>query len=259
VATLFTLIFFISLFSTIGLLIKPSLTARGNNPAFSRGKIALVGFAASILSVFMVGIFAPKVENKLDVEQFSDDQVQVTEQNGNIVVSPQEDADKKVAEIRKQFEDRKAEYAEEDKPHFEYPAVDDTSPVVKVDLKDDKKIIAAVGKPVVEKESGANQNGEPMTTYYFSESLSNGLEMSLSREYVDVAWKFNAEDKAKADAAFNDGQNITRALLGGKDGAALYENIAKGGKVESLILEDGTEIKNARCGQSVCRYMVVRS
>lgn len=168
-------------------------------------------------------------------------------------------ADQKQAELQKQFEDRKAEYAEEDKPHFDFPAVDYTSPVAKVDLNNDKEIIAAVGKPVVETESGANQNGEPMTSYYFSDDLSNGLEMSLSREYVDVAWKFRAEDKAKANAAFNDGQNITRALLGGQAGGSLYENIAKGGKVESLILEDGTEIKNARCGQSMCRYQVVRS
>ncbi|MBF9260992.1 hypothetical protein I0P11_07545 [Acinetobacter baumannii] len=256
-ATLFTLIFFISLFFTIGLLIKPSLTARGNNPALSRGKIALFGLTASIFSVALVGVFAPKVEQKLDVEQFSDEQVQVTEQNGKIVVSPKE-ADQKALELQKQLVERKAELAKEDQPHIKTPTVDYTKSVAKVNLKDDAKIIAAVGKPVVEKESGANQNGEPMTTYYFSDDLRNGLEISLSREYVDVAWNFNAKDKAKSDAAFSDGQKITRALLGGKDGGALYENIAKGGKVESLILEDGTEIKNARCGQLVCRYMVVR-
>ena len=40
--------------------------------------------------------------------------------------------------------------------------------------------------------------------------------------------------------------------------AALYENISKGGKVDFLSLDDGTEIKNARCGANMCRYQVSR-
>ncbi|PWB14216.1 hypothetical protein DCO44_09900 [Acinetobacter sp. AM] len=256
-ATLFTLIFFISLFSTIGLVIKPSLTARGNNPALSRGKIALFGLTASILSFALIGVFAPKVEQKLDVEQFSDEQVQVTEQDGKIVVS-QKEADQKALELQKQLVERKAELAKEDQPHIKTPTVDYTKAVAKVNLNDDAKIIAAVGKPVVEKESGANQNGEPMTTYYFSDDLRNGLEISLSREFVDVAWKFNAKDKAKSDAAFNDGQRITRALLGGEIGVALYTSIIKGSDIDAMSFEDGTEVNHARCGEYMCRYQVVR-
>lgn len=148
--------------------------------------------------------------------------------------------------------------ADEDRPHFEVPEVDYTSPVAKVDLNNDKEIIASVGLPVVEKESGANQNGEPMTTYYFSDDLRNGLEMSLSREFVDVAWKYDQDKPEKASAVFEDGQRITRALLGGEAGAALYEKISKGGNAESFVMKDGTEVKNARCGQSMCRYQVVR-
>lgn len=257
-ATLFTLIFFILIFSTIGLVIKPSLTARGNNPALSRGKIALFGLTGSILSFALIGVFAPpKVEQKLDVEQFSDEQVLVTEQDGKIVVSPKE-VDQKALELQKQLVERKAELAKEDRPHITPPTVDYTKAVAKVNLKDDAKIIAAVGKPVVEKESGANQNGEPMTTYYFSDDLRNGLEISLSREFVDVAWKFNAKDKAKSNAAFNDGQRITRALLGGEIGGALYTSIIKGSDIDAMSFEDGTEVNHARCGESVCRYQVVR-
>lgn len=168
--------------------------------------------------------------------------------------SSEAEFEKKQAEIEKNI----AEQADQDRPQIELPAVDYTSSVAKVDLSNDQEIIAAVGLPVVEKEKGANQNGEPMTTYYFSDDLRNGLELSLSREFVDVAWKYDASNSPKASAVFDDGQRISRALLGGQDGAVLYEKISKGGNAKSFILKDGTEIKNARCGQSVCRYQVVR-
>ena len=166
----------------------------------------------------------------------------------------QAEFDKKQTEIEKNI----AEQIEQDRPQFEVPAVDYTSPVAKVNLNNDEEIVASVRLPVVEKESAANQNGEPMTTYYFSDDLRNGLELSLSREFVDVAWKYDASNIPKASAVFEDGQRISRALLGGKDGAALYEKIAKGSKFESISLDDGTVIQNARCGASVCRYQVVR-
>ncbi|HAV4499583.1 MULTISPECIES: hypothetical protein [Acinetobacter calcoaceticus/baumannii complex] len=167
-------------------------------------------------------------------------------------------ADQKAAEIRQQYEDRQAELEEEDKPHFDWPKVDYTQAVAKVDIKDDQAIIKAVGEPVVEQEKLTNENGEPATTYYFSKNVSSGLEITLSREFIDVAWQFNSKEPVKASAIFNDGQLITRALLGGKEGAALYENIAKGGKVDFLSLDDGTEIHNARCGAYTCRYQVAR-
>lgn len=170
----------------------------------------------------------------------------------------QNDADQAKNEMVEQNKKQVEELKKDDKPQFEVPAVDYTSPVAKVDLKNDQEIIAAVGLPVIEKEKGSNQNGEPMTTYYFSQDLSNGLEMGLSREFVDVAWKYDSKDATKANAAFEAGQQITRALLGGKDGAALYEKISKGGNAESYALKDGTEIHNARCGQFMCRYQVVR-
>jgi hypothetical protein len=166
----------------------------------------------------------------------------------------QAEFDKKQAEIEKSI----AAQAEQDRPHFDVPAVDYASPVAKVNLHNDEEIITAVGLPVVEKETGANQNGEPMTTYYFSDDLRNGQEISLSREFIDVAWKYDQDKPAKAAAVFEDGQHITRALLGGKDGAALYENISKGGQIDLLNLDDGTVIRNARCGSSVCRYVVER-
>lgn len=172
--------------------------------------------------------------------------------------SKQAEADKERIEFQEQNKKQVDALNQADKPQFEVPPVDYTSPVAKVNLKNDQEIIAAVGLPVVEKEKGANQNGEPMTTYYFSDDLNNGLEVSLSREFIDVAWKYDAEDISKANATFDVGQQITRALLGGKEGAALYENIAKGGKVDLLSLEDGTVIQNARCGSSMCRYQVSR-
>lgn len=162
--------------------------------------------------------------------------------------------DNKQTELEKNI----AEQAEQDRPQIEVPAVDYTSPVAMVDLNNDAEIVASVGLPVVEKESATNQNGEPMTTYYFSDDLRNGLELSLSREFVDITWQYDSKDLAKSNAVFEAGQNITRALLGGKDGADLYEKITKGSKFESISLDDGTVIQNARCGASVCRYEVLR-
>ncbi len=168
------------------------------------------------------------------------------------------EADAKAKQLKQQFEDRKAELEEQDKPHFEWPKVDYTQPVAKVDLKNDQAIIKAVGKPIADQEKLTNENGEPATTYYFSKTNASGLEVTLSREFIDVAWQFNDKEREKAAEFFNDGQRITRALLGGKEGAALYENIAKGGKVDFLSLDDGIEIHNARCGAYMCRYRVVR-
>lgn len=54
-----------------------------------------------------------------------------------------------------------------------------------------------------------------MTTYYFSDNSRNSLELSLSREFVDVIWKYDASNINKANAVFNNGQRISRALLGG--------------------------------------------
>ncbi|RSC23031.1 hypothetical protein [Acinetobacter sp. FDAARGOS_515] len=275
-AELFAFLFFILFIATIVLLIKPSLTARGNKAALPRLKIFIYGLLASLAALVMVGLTAPKVDpKKLDVEQFSDDQVKVTQEDGKIVVTPVEQKEKTKDEIGKEntppFEltddpkqnvvNAQAHYeklAEEDKPHFNWPKVDYTKAVAKVDLHNDKAIIKAVGKPVADQEKGTNQNGEPMMSYWFNKDLSNYLQLDLSREFIDVAWNFDAKDQAKATVAFIDGQRITRALLGGQDGSALYENIVKGGKIDELNLEDGTVIKNARCGQSMCRYQVVR-
>ena len=170
----------------------------------------------------------------------------------------QTEIDQDALDYREKINKQQQALADEDRPQVEVPAVDYTSPVAKVDIHNDQEIVAAVGLPVVEKEKGSNQNGEPMTTYYFSQDLGNGLELSLSREFVDIAWKYNGKDQAKTNAVFESGQQITLALLGGKDGAALYENISKGGKVDFLSLDDGTEIKNARCGANMCRYQVSR-
>ncbi|MBJ9954393.1 hypothetical protein I5735_15280 [Acinetobacter baumannii] len=178
--------------------------------------------------------------------------------NEKPIEKTQAEIDQDALDYREKVNKQQQELIDEDKPKMEIPAVDYTSPVAKVDLNNDQEIITAVGLPVVEKEKGANQNGEPMTTYYFGDELRNGLEIGLSREFIDVVWKFDAKDSAKAKASFETGQNITRALLGGKDGAALYEKISKGGNAESYTLADGTEIKNARCGAYMCRYQVVR-
>lgn len=180
-------------------------------------------------------------------------------ENNEIEKTSQISNDQDVQEYQAKIEAQQNALAEEDRPQFDWPAVNYTKAISKVDLHNDKAIIKAVGKPVVDQEEGANQNGEPMQSYWFSKNLASGLEVSLSREYIDIAWEFDAKDPENANAAFEDGQRITRALLGGQDGGALYENIAKGGKVDELHLEDGTVIKNARCGQTMCRYQVVRN
>lgn len=266
-SNLFGLLFFIFIIVTIILIIKPSLTALRNKPPLPRLKILVYGLLATMFSIVMIGLTAPKVDpKKFDVEQFSDDQVKVSQdKDGKIVVAPveqkektQADIDKDAAQIRQQFEDRKAELDEEDKPHFDWPRVDYTKAVAKVDLSNDQAILNAVGKPVVEKEETGNKNGEPATTYYFSKSLASGLDITLSRELIDVKWQFDSTDPAKASAIFEDGQRVTRALLGGKVGSDVYENIAKGLKYDEITTDDGIVIKNARCGAWACRYEVLR-
>lgn len=256
------MIFLVSVIATIVLLVKPSLSAvRGKSP-LSRGKITLYGVAVSLFSFAMIGVFAPPAE------QGTKKSVQESLENTN---APKAEIDQKTEDNKPPFEltddpkqnaaNAQAHYeklADEDRPQFEWPKVDYTKSVAKVSLHDDKAILKAVGKTIADQEDATNQNGEPMQSYYFSKDLANYLQVDLSREYIDVAWAFDAKDPAKATAVFEDGQRITRALLGGQAGSALYENIAKGGKVDELHLENGTVIKNARCGQSMCRYQIER-
>lgn len=176
----------------------------------------------------------------------------------NEELNSQAKADLEAKNLKDDFEKRKAELDEEDKPHFDWPRVDYTKTVAKVDLSNDQAILNAVGKPVIEKEETGNQNGEPATTYYFSKSLASGLDITLSRELINVKWQFDSTDPTNASAIFEDGQRVTRALLGGKVGSDVYENMAKGLKFSEIVTTDGIMLKNVRCGASICRYEVVR-
>lgn len=246
---LFLILFLITIVATIVFLFKPALTQFNHRPALSRKTIGIGGTVLSLICLFIVGTLAPPAPKPVA------DEIKPMAEKAD---KTQAEIDKEAEEYRQKIKAQQQALADEDQPQVEIPAVDYTSPVAKVDIHNDAEIVAAVGLPVVEKEKGSNQNGEPMTTYYFSQDLSNGLELSLSREYVDVAWKYNDKDQVKTNAVFESGQQITRALLGGKEGAALYESISTGGKVDFLSLDDGMEIKNARCGASMCRYQVSR-
>ncbi|KOR09773.1 hypothetical protein ABW55_16095 [Acinetobacter sp. C15] len=91
-ANFFGLLFFIFIIVTIILLVKPSLTAIKNKSPLPRLKILVYGFLATLFSMVMIGLTAPKVDpKKLELEQFSDDQVKVSQdKDGKIVVTPQE-------------------------------------------------------------------------------------------------------------------------------------------------------------------------
>lgn len=267
-ANFFGLLFFIFIIVTIILLVKPSLTAIKNKSPLSRLKILVYGFLATLFSMVMIGITAPKVDSKkFDVEKFSDDQVKVSQdKDGKIVVAPVEQQENKppfeltdnpkqnVANAQAHYE----KLADEDKPHFDWPRVDYTKTVAKVDLNNDKAILKAVGKPVQDTENSGDENGEPMKSYWFSQQNAYGLQIDLSREAIKVMWQFDAKEPVKATAAFEDGQRLTRALLGGRVGSELYENIAKGLKYDEITTDDGIVIKNARCGAWACRYEVLR-
>lgn len=140
---------------------------------------------------------------------------------------------------------------------FTPPDIDYTKPVAKVSLENDKAILKATGKPVIEKEKSSDENGEPQTIYFFSSHIASGLEVALSRTEINVAWQFDRKDPKEATAIFEDGQRITRALLGG-EGAELYEVISKGQEISQIQLRDGTIVKSARCGDFVCRYKILR-
>lgn len=176
----------------------------------------------------------------------------------NEELNSQAKADLEAKNLKDDFEKRKAELDEEDKPHFDWPRVDYTKTVAKVDLNNDKAILKAVGKPVQDTENSGDENGEPMKSYWFSQQNAYGLQIDLSREAIKVMWQFDAKEPVKATAAFEDGQRLTRALLGGRVGSELYENIAKGLKYDEITTDDGIVIKNARCGAWACRYEVLR-
>lgn len=62
-AIFFALLFLVASIGTIIFLVKPSLTQIKSNPALSRGKILLYGFALNIVLLALVGVFAPEVDN----------------------------------------------------------------------------------------------------------------------------------------------------------------------------------------------------
>lgn len=227
------------------MLIKPSLTIRNGHPALSRFRIFVYGLAITLISLALVGLSLPAKEQSL-VKQNSKNEIEK-------VISEQETID-----FRKKIESQHQNISDEDRPLFKWPQVNYNESIAKVSLADNRTILKAVGKPIADKEEGTNQNGEPLQSYWFSKNLINYLKLDLSREFIDVAWAFDAKDPTKATAVFEDGQRITRALLGGQAGIALYEYIAKGGKLDELHLDDGTVIRNARCGQSMCRYQIQR-
>lgn len=258
---LFIFLFLVSSLITIILLIKPSLTALQGKPPLTRGRISLYGIITSLVFFILVGIYAPQIEHK--EEKVTPAVSHPIESTPSIKQQPkveksQAEIDQEAKDYRKKIEAQHQALANADKPQLEAPPVDYTKAVAKIDLRNDQAILKAVGKPVVEKESISNENGEPATIYYFSKNLVNGLDITLSREFIDINWRFDVNDKEKSAVAFNDGQQITRALLGGKVGSELYEKISKGEKFDQLILEDGIEIRKARCGAIICRYQVVR-
>lgn len=89
-AEFFAFLFFIGLIVTCVLMAKPHLSQFKNRPALTRKKIALYGFGTCLVLFALIGVFAPKVDPQLEVGQFSDDQVEVKEQDGSIVITPKE-------------------------------------------------------------------------------------------------------------------------------------------------------------------------
>lgn len=246
------LFFWVMLFA----LWKPHLFKTTKRPAghFSRLEIFAFSFFGFVVSLIL-GISLAKPINPNNA---ASPPVPV---DASATPKPDEStSDEPVKELTpaEEFAQNRADYDERDKPHFDFPPVDYNQAIAKVDLTSDRAILNALGKPVVEKEKGSNSNGEPMVTYWFDKRPIYGVSIELSREFIDVAWQFHAEDKAASTQSFNDGQRITRALLGGKSGSDLYENIAKGLKYDELSLDDGTVIQNARCGSFICRYRILR-
>jgi hypothetical protein len=164
----------------------------------------------------------------------------------------------------KKFREKAEKHMEElaiersnDKPGFDWPRVDFTKPVAKVNLHDDQAIIKAVGVPVVDKEQATDPDGEPSTIYFFDESNINVLQLELSRTRIAVMWRYDSADKESSTKIFNQGQQLTRAILGGKDGAYLYEALAKGLRFDEQAFDE-VVISNAKCSKLACLYEVGR-
>ncbi|HAV5431508.1 TPA: hypothetical protein JI046_12935 [Acinetobacter baumannii] len=178
--------------------------------------------------------------------------------NENQSIKSQEKIDKEAEQYKKEILKQQHELAESDKPQFDWPKVKYNQPVSKVDLHIDSEILKAVGKPIVDQEDSTKHKGEPSKTYWFSKDLSNYLQIDLSQEFIEVTWHFDSQNIDKSTATFEEGQKITRALLGNKTGGELYEHISEGLKYKELVLDEGIVVQNARCGQFVCRYRILR-
>ncbi|MFW2151873.1 hypothetical protein [Acinetobacter gyllenbergii] len=179
-------------------------------------------------------------------------------ENENKSIKSQEKIEKDAEQYKKEILKQQQDLAESDKPLFDWPKVDYAQSVSKVDILLDSEILKAVGKPVVDQEESTKNNGELGKAYWFSKDLSSYLQIDLSQDFIDVVWHFDSENIDKSTATFKDGQKITRALLGSKTGGELYENISEGRKYKELVLDDGVVVQNARCGQFVCRYTILR-
>ncbi|MCH7317961.1 hypothetical protein MMP64_08410 [Acinetobacter sp. ANC 5659] len=173
-------------------------------------------------------------------------------------IKSQEKIDKEAEQYKKEILKQQQELADSDKPNFDWPKVNFSQSVPKVNINNDSEILKAVGKPIVDQEDSTKNNGESSKTYWFSKDLTSYLQIDLSQDFIDVTWHFDSENIDKSTATFKDGQKITRALLGSKTGGELYEHISEGMKYKELVLDDGVVVQNARCGQFVCRYKILR-
>lgn len=125
------------------------------------------------------------------------------------------------------------------------------SHAAQLNLKSDKAVIRSIGLPVVETEKTPEE-----TIYYFSSSVSSGLDIGLSPNTIHVEWLFSRSDK-KVES-FKQGEKATKALLGNKEGAAFFSKIINGATFNRLVLNNGIEVRNAQCVNNTCRYDVAR-
>lgn len=152
-------------------------------------------------------------------------------------------------------EERKEQMVEEE----EVPQLNMNNPVKLItNLHDDKKIVSAVGVPVVDKEVSPAVDGSPaITHYWFSKDLTNNLELAFSKSYIEVYWTISTKDQKAALKVSQQAFDIGRILLGDENGKKLYNTLTSGDQFQTLNLGKHTVI-DAHCGQFICRYKIKR-
>lgn len=144
------------------------------------------------------------------------------------------------------------------KPAATYQPIDQNDPVARVDISNDKAIVAASGAPVNRKTNSTDTKGEPKKIYIFG---NGGLtsQIELSRSQIVLAWYVANDDADAINKSIKNvkiAQRLARSILG-LEGGLLVDRLMTGYRMREGIIE-GHRITSATCMGPICAFMIDR-